>query len=260
MRRPRLHLLLLACAACGCFRAHAPSGPVAPDRPGYTDTPTALPAGAAQLEMGFSDDRSGGSRYQSVGEVLLRVGVAGPVELRLFGNSFASRTIPPARSVGGFEDLKAGAKVRLIEKPDSIHGLTPNLALLVATTLPTGASKIGAGVAQPEAKLAASWTTSSPFSFYTNAGFGGIFDGTAWSDHGWASLANWYAVSPRVSLFVEGMHVQNVSGPAPSASYVDGGLTVLFVDQLQVDARIGRGAGGAVASERFAGFGFGVRF
>jgi hypothetical protein len=49
------------------------------------------------------------------------------------------------------EDFKVGAKLRLIEKPDSVHGLRPNLALLV-----------------------------------------------------------------------EGMHVHNVSGPAPSTSYVDG--------------------------------------
>jgi hypothetical protein len=69
-----------------------------------------------------------------------------------------------------------------------------------ATTLPTGARNIGAGAAQPEAKLAAA-----------------------------------------------------------SSGYVDGGLTLLFGDRLQVDARIGRGAGSPVASERFVGRGLARR-
>ena len=253
-------LWFVPCVVSGCAHLHAPAGPVVPDRPGYTDTPTVLPAGAVQVEGGFTNDQSGAIRYQSFGELLLRLGLPGPLELRLFANSFGVRTTPDAGAVQGMEDFKAGAKFRLIEKPDSVHGLTPSLALLVAMTLPTGARNIGAGAAQPEAKLAAAWTTSSPFSFYTNAGYGAAYDGTAWSDHGWGSLATLYAATPRLSLFLEGIHVQNVSGPAASSSYFDGGLTLLFGDRLQVDARIGRGAGRPVGSERFVGLGLARRF
>jgi Putative MetA-pathway of phenol degradation len=251
---------LVPFVACGCAHLHTPAGPVVPDRPGFTDTPTVLPVGAVQVEGGFTDDRSSESRYQSIGEVLLRIGVPGPFELRLFANSFGVRTIADAEAAHGMEDFKVGAKFRLIARPDSVHGLTPSLALFVATTLPTGARNIGAGAAQPEAKLAAAWTTSSPFSFYTNTGFGAVYDGAAWSDHGWGSLATWYAATPRLSLFLEGNHVQNVSGPAASSSYVDGGFTLLFGDRLQVDARVGRGAGSPVTSERFVGLGLARRF
>lgn len=260
MRRRSVLLAIVPLLACGCAQLHTPAGAVAPDRPGFTDTPTALPAGAIQVEVGFTDDRSGGTRYQSAGELLLRVGVPGPLELRLFLNSYASRATPSEATVHGMEDLKIGAKFRLIEKPDSVHGLTPNLALLAATTLPTGASHIGVRASQPEVKLAAAWTTSTPFSLYTNAGLGAVYDGVAWSDHGWGSLATWYAATPRLSLFVEGIHVQNMRGPAASSSYVDGGVTLLFGDRLQVDARIGRGAGRPVASERFVGIGLARRF
>ena len=251
--------MLAPLVICAC--AHLPvSGPVIPDRPGYTDTPTALPAGAAQLEVGYTSDRAGATTYQSAGELLLRVGVAGPLELRLFGNSYGIRTVDGAATVDGMEDFKLGAKIRLIEKPDSVHGLTPNLALLAATTLPTGARGIGAGSAQPEAKIAASWTTGSPLSFFTNAGIGAIRAGTQWGDHGWGSLATWYAATPRLSLFVEAMHLYDISGPLAPASYVDGGATLLFGDRFQVDARIGRGAGSVVSGERFFGFGIARRF
>lgn len=54
--------------------------------------------------------------------------------------------------------------------------------------------------------------------------------------------------------------MHNVSGPASSTSDVDGGLTMLLGDRQQVDARIGRGAGSPVASDRFVGFGRGLRF
>jgi hypothetical protein len=251
---------LFALVGCGCAHLHTPAGPLVPDRPGFTDTPTVLPAGAVQVEGGVTSDQSGDSRYQSLGELLLRVGVPGQLEFRLFANSFGVRTVPNVETVQGMEDVKVGVKFRLIAMPDSVHGLTPSLALFVATTLPTGARSIGAAAAQPEAKLAASWTTSSPFSFYTNAGYGAVYDGTAWSDHGWGSLATWFAATPRLSLFFEGIHVQNVSGPAASSSYVDGGLTLLFGDRLQIDARIGRGAGSPVTSERFVGLGLARRF
>ena len=79
-------------AALGaCAHLGAP-GPVVADRPGYTDTPVALPAGAMQLEAGVTDDRVGPSdsrtEYVSAGETLLRLGLGARTELRLFGNSY----------------------------------------------------------------------------------------------------------------------------------------------------------------------------
>jgi hypothetical protein len=70
----------------------------------------------------------------------------------------------------------------------------------------------------------------------------------------------WYEASSRVSFFVEGIHVYNISGVAAPTTDVDGGLTVGLGDRFQIDARIGRGLGGLSASERFFGFGLGTRF
>ena len=255
-----LFVPLLALSSTACLRGHVNSGPVVPDRPGYTDTPTVLSRGSVQVEVGYTDDRSSGASYRTFGESLLRVGLVGPVELRLFGNSLAERTAAGASRERGIEDAKLGVKVRLIEKPDSVHGITPNLALLVASTVPLGARGFGAGVAQPEAKLAASWTTPSPFSIYTNAGVGSVYDGATWKTHGWGSVALWYAVNPRVSLFTEGLSSHPTSDLFAPSAYVDGGITVLITEQFQADFRIGRGVASNVRGERFFGFGIARRW
>jgi hypothetical protein len=248
-----------------CAHLGAP-GPVVADRPGYTDTPVALPAGAVQLEAGATDDRVGpsGSRteYVSAGETLLRLGFGGRTEARLFGNSYGRRTASGAGTTGGLEDFKLGAKLNLRSAPDSVHSWAPNVALLAATTLPTGASGFGATSAQPEAKVAMNWTTASPFSLYTNVGYGDIVNETGRAGKGWVSAASWWAINPRVSVFAEGLAVGRVrgSGSGTAGNDVDGGFTLLVNDRFQLDVRIGRGLGSETGSERFFGAGLAKRW
>jgi hypothetical protein len=250
--------VLLGASACAVL--HPTTGPVVADRPGYTDGPTALPARAVQLEAGVTDDRVDGVSYRSVGELLVRAGVGGRTELRFFANSYGIRSASGAPTTRGLEDSKLGAKFALHSAPDSVHGWVPRLAFLAATTLPTGAANRSAGKAQPEAKVAASWTTSGPFSVYSNIGFGAVFDGTAWGSHGFGSLALWFAASSKVSFFGEGLVVGRVGGSATAANYLDGGVTYLFNDQLQADVRAGHGLGGTAAHERFLGVGVAWRW
>ena len=181
--------MILATSAGGCAGHVSPPGTVTPDRPGYTDTPPALPSGALQLEAGYTDDRTGALGYTTIGETLLRVGIGARSELRLFGNSYATRSTTGLPSVSGMEDPKIGMKTNLRAIPDSVHSAVPSVALLVAVTLPAGATGIGARRAQPEAKLAANWTTPSPFSVYSNLGVGAVYDGGQWGERGWVSVA-----------------------------------------------------------------------
>jgi hypothetical protein len=248
-----------------CIHYGAP-GPVVADRPGYTDTPVALPAGAVQLEAGVTDDRVGPpssrAEYTSAGETLLRLGLGARSEARLFGNSYGFRKAPGGPTTGGVEDFKLGAKVNLRSTPDSIHSWAPNVALLAATTLPTGASGFSAGSAQPEAKIAMNWTTASPFSLYANLGYSDIVNETGRAGKGWLSAASWWAINPRVSVFAEGLAIGRVrgSGSGTAGNDVDAGITFLINDRLQLDVRVGRGLGSETGSERFAGVGLAKRW
>ncbi len=264
--RTRVAMRFAMTAALGaCAHLGAP-GPVVADRPGYTDTPVALPAGAVQLEAGATDDRVGPSdsrtEYVSAGETLLRLGLGARTEARLFGNSYGLRTASGGPTAGGVEDFKLGAKLNLRSVPDSIHSWAPNVALLAATTLPTGAGGFGAASAQPEAKLAMNWTTPSPFSLYTNVGYGDVVNETGRAGKGWVSAASWWAINPRVSVFAEGMAIGRVrgSGSGTTGNEVDGGFTFLINDRFQLDVRAGRGLGSETGSERFVGAGLAKRW
>jgi hypothetical protein len=250
--------LIVPITSCGVL--HPVTGPVVADRPGYTDTPTALPARGYQVEAGITDDHVDSVTYRSAGEVLLRAGVGNRIELRFFGNSYGIRWAPGVETTHGLEDAKLGAKLVLHTAPDSVHGLMPRLALLAATTLASGAENRTAHKAQPEAKLAVAWTTSGPFSLYSNFGYGGVYDGAAWGTHAWISAALWFAASPKVSLFGEGLVVGRVSGTASPANYLDGGVTYLFGNHLQADFRAGHGIGANASHDHYFGAGMAWRW
>src|SRR5437763_17198544 len=82
-------LAALGLSLIGCASLGAP-GAAAPDRPGHTDTPVVMPLRAVQLEAGVTDDRVGAAgsaplvEYRALGEALLRFGLGGRTELRLF--------------------------------------------------------------------------------------------------------------------------------------------------------------------------------
>jgi hypothetical protein len=232
---------------------------VSPDRPGFTDTPPVMPSGALQVEAGFTDDRSGGTEYTAVGELLVRAGIGARSELRIFGNSYSTLARRGVPSVFGREDPKVGMKTSLFMKPDSIHSLVPNLSAIVGLTLPLGGTDFRGLHAQPEGKLAVNWTTPTPFSIYSNLGISRVYNG-AWDNRGWASTALWYAVNPKVSLFGEGISTSSLGNFGFSSSAVDGGVTVLIDDRFQLDLRVGRGVGPTSSQERFVGAGFARRW
>ena len=250
--------LFVPIAACGVLRPV--TGPVVADRPGYTDTPTALPARGYQVEAGITDDHVDSVTYRSAGEVLLRAGVGSHIELRFFGNSYGIRWAPGVETTHGLEDAKLGAKLALHAAPDSVHGLIPRLAFLAATTIASGAENRTAHKAQPEVKLAAAWTTSGPFSLYTNFGYGGVYDGTAWGTHAWVTAALWFAASAKIPLYGEGLVVGRTSGSAISANYVDGGVTYLFGSHVQADVRAGHGLGANASHDHYFGMGMAWRW
>jgi hypothetical protein len=265
----RLHISRLSCrpvsviaaiVASGCAPFVTPPGPAMPDRPGYTDTPPALPRNAIQLEAGITDDRAGAVGYRTLGEILLRAGVGGRTEARAFLNSFATLSVNGMQSASGMEDSKVGFKTNLRMKPDSVHSLLPNLSVLAGVTLPTGATAFRNAHSQPEAKLAMNWTTPSPFSVYSNVAGAGAYDGTRWRERGWASVALWYSVNPRISVFGEGISTRSLHAGAPPSNDVDAGITYLINDRFQLDARVGHGIGRVSGSERFIGAGFARRW
>ena len=252
--------LIAIAALTGCAQFISPPGPAMPDRPGYTDTPAALPRNAIQLEAGYTDDRAGSTSYKTLGEMLLRVGVGARTEVRMFANSFGTLSEDGARTVSGMEDSKIGFKTSVRAKPDSVHSGLPNIAVLAAVTLPTGARAFRSSHAQPEAKVAMNWTTPTSLSIYSNVATGRVYDGIRWRERGWVSVALWYSVNPCISIFGEGISTRSLHASALPSNDVDAGATYLINDRFQIDVRAGHGFGSASNSERFFGAGLARRW
>src|SRR3954447_23328722 len=80
--------------------------PLNTDRPDFTEGTATVPAGHYQLEGGYTFTRQGTDDSQSLGELLLRIGVNDRVEARLGIGSYDwdDPGIPGEPRISGYED------------------------------------------------------------------------------------------------------------------------------------------------------------
>ncbi len=243
MRRTPFLLLVPVLALAGT----APAQPLVTDRPDFTESALAVPAGRAQLEAGATyADGDGAAGAWELGEALLRWGVRPGWEIRLQAPSWVSG--PGEEGLG---DAAAGFKVEL--PPVASSGM----ALLAMTSLPVATGDAGAESWVPEAILAADWTLPEPWTLGANAGLAVPEVAGERRVTGSLSAALGRGLTERLSGFVEafGFFDEEDAGPA----FADGGLTLLLHDDFQLDVRAGAELFQA-EGEWFVGAGFARRW
>jgi hypothetical protein len=225
------------------------------DRPDFTESPETVPLGSIQAEGGYTYSRDGSSTIHSIGELLVRVPAGTRAELRLGFNSYS---IEHAAGLvrRGFEDMKVGTKVRLVEREE--RSMVPNVSILLLSTLPTGHRDIGSKAMQPTAKLALGWQLNERLSLQSNVNYTyASEDGTRFSQ--WASSASLGAdVTPRLETFVEWFGTNPVSVGGGRADYLNAGAAMKFGRSLRLDARIGTNT--RTTRDYFAGLGVARRW
>jgi hypothetical protein len=256
MRIASSYAVLIALAAAPCS---AQDGALVTDRPDFTESALSVLPGVVQVEAGYTWTRNDGVDVHSLGEVLLRIGVLPRAEVRVGLNSFAWSDGPSNAS--GMEDASLGVKVELT--PGSNQGfqlLRPSIALLVSTTLPTGAEEFGETELQPAATLAMSWDLSERLGLGANAGVGApTLDGDRFGQFS-GSLALGASVTEHLGAYGE-YYVFAPPGPdAEAAGFLNGGLTWLLGEDFQLDLRAGFGVHGDDADAFFFGGGLATRF
>ena len=264
MPLPRtLAVLLLAPAALGAQAAPFRPGPVVTDRPDKTESTSIVPRGFAQLEAGWSletVEAAGTSLHRhTVPGLLARVGVLGALEARV---GFAGLQLTNQGTPGGEEglgDMELGFKYRLA----SARGPLPDVAVIAAVSVPTGADGVTSGRVDPTVLLVVSRPLSDRVSVGTNLG-------SSWTttDDGRGgrttlvdltyTLSFGVALSDRVGTFAETFGSVPAGDGAP-AHHLDGGVTFLVRDNVQLDLSVGRGIAGGGASDWFVGAGVSVR-
>src|SRR5688500_18432971 len=113
MHRPLVLSLLLSLLLAGPVVAQEP---LITHRPDFTESASVVGRSRVQLEGGATLTRAGEVDELAVGEILLRIGIAPRLELRLGANSHVWIDGPDGE-LDGFEDATLGAKLLLSEGP-----------------------------------------------------------------------------------------------------------------------------------------------
>lgn len=243
----RLLTLVLLAATPLAF----PSGPLlgqeplVTDRPDFTESAAAVVPGRVQVEAGATFESLDGIDAWSVGELLARIGVISGVELRVGVPSWID-----VDGLEGFDDAFLGGKVEI---PASD---TWGTAVLFGTTVPVGDEEVAAAEWQPEVVLALERDLSERVGVGFNGGWGRPVVGEERVDELFGSAAVGFDLGDGWGAFAETFgFVTDGDGRA----FVNGGITRLIGLDLQLDARIGTGVGGA-SDEWFAGVGLSQRW
>lgn len=227
--------------------------PIVTDRPDFTESAETVPAGRVQLEGGYTFARVGPAREHSIGEILFRIAAGARWEARLGFNSYLRSDTPGSRA-SGFEDSSLGLKVKLMDGDERPGLRRPNLAIVLATSIPTGSAAYRESNWQPEAKFCATWDLSEALALSSNLNYTWISEsGMRFGQIG-GSLSLGCSVTDRVGSYLEWFGFTPAGKGGPNANYLNGGLTYLVNDDFQLDLRAGIGLNSA-SPNHFVGVG-----
>jgi Putative MetA-pathway of phenol degradation len=230
--------------------------PLDTDRPDFTEGTSTVPAGHYQLEGGYTFTRQGTDESQSLGELLLRIGVNERIEARLGIGSYDwdDPGVRGERRISGYEDPVLGLKIRLV--PDDAK---TQIALLLNTTVPVGSNELTADDWQPEGKLAMGWDLTDRFSLASMLVYTYASDGGERFSQFAASVSAAFSLTERWGYYLEGYGFSKESADGSTTTYLDSGLTYLLSKDVQFDVRVGAGLD-SPHPNGYAGLGAAIRF
>lgn len=254
--------------SCGATFEGGPPGwdePLVTDRPDFTESSVTVGRGVTQLEMGYTftsnDDDGIQVDEDSYPETLFRIGMfAEWFELRIGWNYLeedVSGVGGDARNEGA-EDLSIGCKIALTPQVCC----APEMAVILAMTVPTGADVFSADEVLPSFVWAYSWELNDRLALGGNTGFSRELDEV--TDESYLQISQSWALGISLTDCV-GAYVEYF-GLYPSSAdtertqhFFDGGFTFLVNNNFQLDIRGGVGLNEA-ADDYFVGAGSSFRF
>jgi len=264
-RRPALlALYTVLTAALPGVRGAEPE-PIVTDRPDQTESTGIVAPGWVQLELGYTRtvnaDAGVDLREDALPQTLVRIGMIERAELRVGFDGY--RFVDGAPGIAGDDrgagDASLGLKTRLAEA----RGARPEAAPVATPSLPVGERGFSSERADPSLRVLFSNELSERLSLGYNAGAAWTTVETAPGVRETLSLLEWtvalgIAIRPRVSVFVEAFGSTGLSAAGPPGNSLDGGVTWLLRDNLQLDLAAGAGVSEA-ADDWFAGVGLSLR-
>ena len=219
------------------------------DRPDFTESAIVVPRGIPQFEMGATWIETDSEDELSGAEILVRWTVAKKIELRFGLPNYVS--IQNGTTISGFSDSSFGAKFQL-----GPIGENWDLALIAATTLPTGKDDLSLNAYVPRLILIAGRDITKTWSFGTQLDL-------AWPESDGSRDAVWggtavlgAGLSNRWGTFVElAVFDLNI---IETSTLLHHGYTYLIRPNMQLDVHAAVGLSDAGPDYLF-GFGFSIR-
>jgi hypothetical protein len=197
------------------------------DRPDFSESTATVGDGRFQLEAGVLYGRDEGESARELGQALLRVGVLPDWEVRIGLGSW----LDGPGEAEGWDGGSLGLKVALLEN----WAARPAVALLVGTSTPWGDSAVADEEWQPEAKVALSWELSDALELAVNTGYARLGADEARFDQAqWSAAVGW-GVGDRLGVFGEYFGFSREERDGDATHYLDGGVTWLLSEDLQLD-------------------------
>lgn len=230
---------LAALAVLCATPARAQEEPLVTDRPDFTESTSTVAPRRVQAEAGYTFQREGSTDSHTLGELLLRIGLHPRAELRVGLSSYDIIDAPEGTTTG-LEDASLGAKLALLRRGQATPALVPEVSVIVATSLPTGADALSSGGFDPEAKLALGWDVGDRAGVAANLNYTSISGGTGRQGELAGSVSLGMSLVERLDAFTEYYAFFPTSGAEENAHHVNGGVTFQLTPNFQLDARLGR--------------------
>ncbi len=232
--------------------------PLISDRPDFTESAETIAPGHLQLEAGytFTQDSAAGetTREHALPEILLRIGLTDIFEARLVFEGALIEDPAMGSTNHGTSDMSVGGKVAFGE----FGGV--KISSILDMELPTGSENRTADRVQPGVKLLWSTTLTDEIAMAGNINYASrVAESDRFNEWG-ASLTFGTEIAENTGGYIEFFGIYPESTPTANAeSYINGGVTYLVHNDLQLDARIGTGMN-ENAADLFCGIGFVWRY
>lgn len=231
--------------------ADAP-GPIATDRPSFTDSSLVVALGSLQAENGFLETSSRGQRVLDGPESLVRFGIAKRTELRVTVPDYFHNLNTSDGSGSGLGDFAVGVKEQLGPTPGGF-----DVSVIVFLSFPTGANTVSSGGYDPGLQvpwsraLSANWTAAGMFSVYWPT------QGRTRNVTGESTFLLDKQLTKPWDAFVEyAGDFREVGGPRHLLHF---GTALKIARQHQIDFHVGVGLSSA-AADHLVGIGYSFRF
>ncbi|MCO6439830.1 MAG: transporter [Nitrococcus mobilis] len=222
--------------------------PITTDRPSFGNAAVTVPSGHFLLESGYRYGRDGDDSVHNGPVLLLRSGLTRNLELRIGWDGY----VHGGNDRRGFGNTRIGLKVQALRE----QALTPSLVVIPELVLPTGDEDVVADEVEPMVRMAWGHTLTPSTAISGNFNVAARADANS-NRHRLvyaASLAAGFALSARISGYIEYFGIFRESGLGRDSHSIDSGLAYLVSNRLQVDAFVGAGLNKA-AEDVFAGAG-----